>query len=60
MKIRGNESDAEVSFLASYYLSALAIAQVIALNLKKISAKIKRFLTYTSPSIIVVHFTTDN
>lgn len=60
MKIRGNESGAETSFLASYYLITLPITQVIALNLKKISAETKRFLTYASPFIVIIHFTTDN
>ena len=60
MKIRGNESDAEVSFLASYFLYALPIAKVIAQKVDKNPKITFKNLTYASPFIIIIYFTTDN
>lgn len=60
MKIRGNESGAEVFFLASYFLIAYIPNKTIAQNPTKISKITTKNLTYTSSFIIVVHFTLDN
>lgn len=59
MKIRGNKDGAETSFLTSYFLPNKLIAQVIALNLNKISKIPINFLTFTSSYIVVIHFTTN-
>lgn len=59
MKIRGNKGGAETPNFASYFLPALAIAQLVALNLNKISKIPIRFFIIDSSSIIAVNFTID-
>lgn len=60
MKIRGNESGAETSFLTSYFLPNKPSNNPIALNLNKISTNPIRFFINNTPSTIVVNFTTNN
>ena len=60
MKIRGNESGAETSFLASYFLPTHFTNKVVALNLNKISKFPIRFFIIDSSSIPIVNFTINN
>ena len=60
MKIRGNESGAETSFLASYFLPNKPSNNPIAHKVSKNPKISIRFFITHSPSTIIVNFTTDN
>jgi len=60
MKVRGNESDAEVTNITSYFLPNKLITKVIAQKVAKNPKIVYKNLTFASSSITIVHFTIDN